>query len=1416
MSGVKKRKLATGGASLSAKRTKTSSVPQKSKKKRNRRSVGIDSLPWSKAKLPEMFNDAEGFYGLEEVDGVEVVRGSNNIVEFRAVVSTDSDTDGAKEADDAGEPESEEFEGFDDEPSTTVAEPSTGAPSQEVNPETAETASKPVSQKPEKEPKKKHNKKSNTEEDKELETNVFAGLDAVDEPQDDIDLSKWVKLDLSAGVLSSLAKLKFSEPTEIQAAAIPHILAGHDVIGKASTGSGKTLAFGIPIVERWLELAEDDSPETTTKVPLALILSPTRELAHQLTDHIKNLCNSLASSPYICSITGGLSVQKQQRQLAKADIVIGTPGRLWEVLSSSAETMSSFRGVSYLVIDEADRLLSEGHFKEAEEILNALDRVEVEEGEEDTKLSPRQTLVFSATFHKGLQQKLAGKGKFNLLSQEDSMEYLLKKLNFREEKPKFIDVNPISQMAHGLKEGLVECGAMEKDLYLYALLLLNPKIRTLVFTNSISAARRISPMLQNLNLNSHTLHSQMAQKARLRAIERFTSTPDGQSSVLIATDVAARGLDIPNVDLVIHYHVPRDAAAYVHRSGRTARATRTGLSILLCAPEEVTPTRRLVAKVHNERKVSRKHLFVQTLDVDRKLVSRLKPRVTLAKKIADAGLAKEKGSKDDEWMRNAAEELGVEYDSDELEQASNWGGRGGGRKKKQQEARGTTKAELGAMRAELRDLLSRRVNAGVSEKYIANGLVDVDELLKGANGDFLGRVDALDFSILYRQMLSISKYDCDECGDIRSTLCTASERSSDPECFESEFPKSEGIYGHHLTNISKKRFLEPRDAKCQLCFILSQSRVGTEPANSNPERDHANENPDELRALPFALVSRLVDDLDVIKSPTYALLIGQREAFKPVYELIDRAKNGIAVLSRSRDALSLFSPRIVPEYYDPTLVRGWIQYCQEHHKLVFQPPPQLATVGDQYVALSYVWGKSDTSSDLNTQHSSRSRELPAVLPHVVEDAIKVTLSLGYGYLWVDKLCIDQNDPNTKHDQIQQMDIIYERAELTIIAASGIDQNDSLAGVSTSRTTQIMIKLENAKLSWVVDPQQAIRQSHWSTRGWTFQEAVLARRRLVFTKGQAYFECNAMTCREDLHTDLDSLHVEEKTQVKDVFRAGMFGRKRLFGQMDPRALSVYQLWTHYCACVEDYSRRELTYNTDVLNAFQGIINRFKSQEAKGLKEVLGLSYAMEELDTQSKYLHLSLCWYHNGPNKAERRPQFPSWTWAGWSGEVSFTPYSSLFFDTDLQNLAFEDQFGTRLELCQIGRQNPPPKPAILFLCLEARTIPTNWFTYGWYPEPKVLRIPTEMRTGESWKVSGYDADLYLSERDISNIKLADELKEGRTWRCIYVGWAAGYWLMLLRSTSPGIWSRAGVFVVNGRDAQQFSGDELDRVEYKIG
>lgn len=214
-------------------------------------------------------------------------------------------------------------------------------------------------------------------------------------------------------------------------------------------------------------------------------------------------------------------------------------------------------------------------------------------------------------------------------------------------------------------------------------------------------------------------------------------------------------LDIPNVQVIVHYHLPRAADMYVHRSGRTARAGQPGSSILICAPEEVAGVRRLVAKVHastNEGETGKQTApSIRTLDLDRRIVSRLKPRATLAKKLADISIAKEKQNNENDFMREAAEELGVDIDSDSFERDGVKGrrGRGAGRRMKEKEASALTKAEVGRMRAELKALLKQRVNVGVSERYLTKGGVDVDELLtqqgqQGKEGrEFLGSVQDL-------------------------------------------------------------------------------------------------------------------------------------------------------------------------------------------------------------------------------------------------------------------------------------------------------------------------------------------------------------------------------------------------------------------------------------------------------------------------------------------------------------------------------------------------------------------------------------------------------------------------------------------------------------------------------------------------
>jgi len=484
----KRSRPASKAGSHSEKRQKIE-VPKKNAVVQKRQ-VAADALPWNEVEMPELFDDAEGFFGLDEVEGVEIVR-EGGLVKFITTAPKTIPND------------EDEFEGFDDEDQTpadsaktedtelvkaqTEAEKEAKFKKKQKQREKLKALQEKKKQKRIEAAKQKSQSKDVTKvagddegakamegeaeeaneesaDDEDVPANIFQALEGDAAGEDGVDVSDWADLDLSVNMLSALSKIRFAKPTLIQSAAIPEILDGHDMVGKASTGSGKTLAFGIPIVEKWLtkygELDEDEYKEV--RPPTALILSPTRELAHQLTEHITNLCKGLPLAPWIASVTGGLSLQKQQRQLTKADIIIGTPGRLWEVMSTSIELSASFKKIQFLVVDEADRLLSQGHFKEAEQILEALDRqIDVDEDDEET-LTPRQTLVFSATFQKGLQQKLAGKGRQGMNDDKESMEYLLQKLKFREEKPKFIDVNPVSQMAENLKEGMVECAGIEK------------------------------------------------------------------------------------------------------------------------------------------------------------------------------------------------------------------------------------------------------------------------------------------------------------------------------------------------------------------------------------------------------------------------------------------------------------------------------------------------------------------------------------------------------------------------------------------------------------------------------------------------------------------------------------------------------------------------------------------------------------------------------------------------------------------------------------------------------------------------------------------------------------------------------------------------------------------------------------------
>lgn len=733
----RKAELPADGGSKPNKRN----TPVKEKKQ-----VKLDNLNWQKVEFSGQLDDYEGFFGLEEVDDVEIVR-EGDLVTFKSAATGDEvvEANNADETMQNDEDDGDSWNGFsdDDEEMEDVDENSEELDEDdEDNDEGMDAENQP----------RKQNMKP-----KSIGNGSFKHLDEValgeDEELDSADLAEWEAVGISPDMQKALAGLKFTKPTPVQVSSIPLILDGRDVVAKAETGSGKTLAFGIPIIEKFLERSDlvSKGGAKAHDGAWALIISPTRELAHQIGRHLEALCQSgTFEAPRIAIVTGGLSVHKQERVLTTADIVVATPGRIADVMNSAKEDiMHRLRGVKYLVLDEADRLMSGGRiFSEYKEVATLIADISRRD-EKDSRPEARQTLLFSATFDRVLQSKL-GQNKFQRMGakkyEDETLDWLKSNFKFYDEQgPQWIDLNRGNQVATGIKEGMVECGSMEKDLYLYAVLMLHLRTRTLVFLNSISAVKRVTPFLQALGLPAQTLHSNMMQKARLRTIEKFTST---ESSILIATDVAARGLDIPGVELVVHYHLPRKADMYVHRSGRTARGSNTGASIILCCPEEIGGLKRLISRVHETRGPGSKY-SMQVIDIDRKVVARLKPRATIAKKIADVGLAKEKGGSEDQFFREAAEELGVEYDSEELDKPGRGKqARGNARKKKQRQDKTVSKDQMAIWKAELKQLLGQRVNVGVSERYLAQGVVDIDVLLRGETGNFLGAARSIDLGVV--------------------------------------------------------------------------------------------------------------------------------------------------------------------------------------------------------------------------------------------------------------------------------------------------------------------------------------------------------------------------------------------------------------------------------------------------------------------------------------------------------------------------------------------------------------------------------------------------------------------------------------------------------------------------------------------
>ena len=344
-------------------------------------------------------------------------------------------------------------------------------------------------------------------------------------------------LNLIEPLLQSLREEGYTKPTPIQEKAIPIILNKNDLLGCAQTGTGKTAAFSIPL----LQLMHQQGRK---KGITCLILTPTRELAIQINDSIASYGRHLAIRHTV--IFGGVSQLPQTQALRNGiDILTATPGRLLDLMNQRILSLSD---IEFFVLDEADRMLDMGFIHDVKKVVAKLPE-------------KRQTLFFSAT----MPLEIA--------------ELAKKILN----NPKYVEVTPVSSTAELVKQELYFVNKNDKRDFLSDLLLEQPIASAIVFTRTKHGADRVARHLQKNGIKADAIHGDKSQNQRQNALNSFKN---GQSRVLVATDIAARGIDIDNLSHVINFDIPNVAETYVHRIGRTGRAGAAGIAISLCDYEE--------------------------------------------------------------------------------------------------------------------------------------------------------------------------------------------------------------------------------------------------------------------------------------------------------------------------------------------------------------------------------------------------------------------------------------------------------------------------------------------------------------------------------------------------------------------------------------------------------------------------------------------------------------------------------------------------------------------------------------------------------------------------------------------------------------------------------------------------------------
>ncbi|MGC1502900.1 MAG: DEAD/DEAH box helicase [Sulfitobacter sp.] len=354
-------------------------------------------------------------------------------------------------------------------------------------------------------------------------------------------MSDFDMMDLPPVLVARLKTMGLKNPTPIQKQAIPHALNGRDVMGLAQTGTGKTAAFGVPLIAQML--AEPKRP--SQKSVRALILAPTRELAQQIMQNLAGFCEGTQLRAQM--VVGGQSIKPQINRLDRGvDILVATPGRLLDLMDRRAVRLDE---TTFLVLDEADQMLDMGFIHDLRKISSVMPK-------------ERQTMLFSATMPK--------------LMNEIANTYL--------RNPIRIEVSPPGKAADKVTQEVHFIAKAEKQSLLVELMAKHKGERALVFGRTKHGSEKLMKNLVKAGFDAASIHGNKSQGQRDRAIAGFKS---GQITVLVATDVAARGLDIPDVKHVYNYDLPNVPDNYVHRIGRTARAGKDGAAIAFCAPDEM-------------------------------------------------------------------------------------------------------------------------------------------------------------------------------------------------------------------------------------------------------------------------------------------------------------------------------------------------------------------------------------------------------------------------------------------------------------------------------------------------------------------------------------------------------------------------------------------------------------------------------------------------------------------------------------------------------------------------------------------------------------------------------------------------------------------------------------------------------------